>query len=115
MSGRRAEKLIGEVAALGRVQQSLESLTDRQVGQLMFNHVWEALPMASSAMSISIEATHRLFRSQAGARGEHELLNNPENLPDCPQCKRPMLHYVGIGEADYRYCEACRYKIEEQQ
>jgi hypothetical protein len=40
---RSANELIGEVASLGRIQQGLESLSDRQVGQLMFDRVWDEL------------------------------------------------------------------------
>ena len=116
---RSANELIGEVASLGGIQQGLESLSDRQVGQLMFDRVWDELPMVSGCLGIAIEATERLFRSRAGARGEHEELNDIEHLPGCPLCGEAMLHYIGIGEPDYRKCNVCACKIpesaEEQQ
>jgi formate dehydrogenase maturation protein FdhE len=113
MRVRNAKELIGEVASLGGIQQSLESLTDRQIGQLMFDRVWNEVPMISGALGIVIEATERLFRSPAGVRGEHEEFNDIEHLPDCPLCGEAMLHYVGIGEPDFRKCNVCACKIPE--
>ncbi len=113
MTVRGAKELISEVAALGRMQQNLKSLTDRQIGQKCFDVVWEQLPMVSGALAIVIEGTERLFRSQAGARGEHEVLNDIDRLPLCPLCGEAMLHYIGIGEPDHQKCNVCGHKIEE--
>lgn len=64
-------------------------------------------------MSISIEATHRLFRSLGGASIGEKRLNDPHTtLPRCPQCGESMLRYFGIDEPDYQRCVAlkCGYK-----
>lgn len=112
---RSAKELIGEVAALGRVQQSLESLTDRQIGQLVWNDVLEEVPMVSRAWGIASEAAERLFRSTTGARYPEEALNHIERLPDCPLCGSPMLRFIGFGEPDYKKCEGCSSKFSEEQ
>jgi hypothetical protein len=114
---RRSEQdVLRSLSSTGKLQRNLESLSDRQVGQLMFDKVWEAVPMTSPAMSISIEATERLFRSQAGARTEEEVFNHPDKLQVCPDCGQPMLlRYVGIGEPDYSRCESCGRQFEERQ
>lgn len=113
MNGRSAKELLGEVASLGRIQQRLESMTDRQVGQKVWTDVLNELPMDSHTWGIAAEAAERLFRSQGGVRGEHEEFNDIENLPVCPMCRGNMFHHVGIAEPDYRKCESCGYKVQE--
>lgn len=102
------------IVATGEIQR-LQRLSDRQVGQLMFDHVWDALKRVSLAMTIGIEATERLFRSPAGARCRNEVFNHPDKLPDCPKCGEPKMHLVGIGEPDYLLCvsKASAHKIAE--
>jgi hypothetical protein len=109
----REARILGRLCGAGRLQGDIESLTDRQIGQLMFDVVWDALELVSPAMSISIEATYRLLRSPAGARAELEVLNDLDNLPDCPRCGESMLHYIGIGEPDYLRCTDCGFKRPE--
>jgi len=113
MTVRCAKELICEVASLGRVQQSLESMSDRQIGQLMFDHIWDSLPMASAGLCVVEEATERLFRSEAGVRQKNEVMNDLNTLPDCPLCRGVMFHRVGFREADHLMCEGCGCKIPE--
>jgi hypothetical protein len=42
--GRKVEDALG--VATGRLGRELETLTDRQVGQLVLNAVWDWLPIA---------------------------------------------------------------------
>jgi formate dehydrogenase maturation protein FdhE len=113
MTGRNAKELVSEVAALGRVQQNLGSMSDRQLAQLCSDHLWDSFPMASAALCVLAEVTERLFRSQAGARQKNEVMNDLETLPKCPLCRGVMFHRVGFGEADYAKCEVCGCKIPE--
>lgn len=108
-------RVVDSLVASGEIGGRLRDLTDRQVGQLMFDVVWHELGLVSPAMSICTEATERLFWSQAGARAESDEFNHLNNLPICPRCGSDMLRYVGIDEPDYRLCTllACRHKIEE--
>ncbi len=100
------------LAVAGRRQHELLSCTDRQIGQLMFDHLWDEFELASAAMSIGMEATHRLFRSSAGERKPDEVLNDPDELPTCPRCGQPMLHYIGDGEPDYRKCTSLKCELK---
>lgn len=109
-----SERVIGGLCATGSLQGKLQTLTDKQVGQLMFREVWEALPLASPAMSISIEATHRLYRSPGGASTGEKRLNDPHTtLPRCLHCAEPMLRYIGIDEPDFQRCTSlrCNHKV----
>ena len=104
-----SERVIGALGVTGFLQKRLHELGDRQVGQLMFDEVWEVLPLASPAMSITMEATHRLFRSPGGASTGETRLNDPHTtLQRCPRCGEPMMRYFGIGEPDYQRCVAVK-------
>jgi hypothetical protein len=74
----------------------------------MFDEVWEVLPLVSPAMTITVEATHRLFRSPGQATTGEQQFNAPDALPRCPRCKEPMMRYFGIGEPDYQRCMALK-------
>lgn len=99
----------------GDVGRRLRDLSDRQIGQLMFDYVGDDFCFGSPQGSICSEATERLFRSPAGARADNEEFNNLNELPACPRCGSDMLHFVGIDEPDYRLCTGieCQHKIEE--
>jgi hypothetical protein len=94
-------------------------MTDRQVGQLVWNDVLDEVPMACRAWGIAAEAAERLFRSKAGTRLPEEVLNDINNLPECSLCGGEMLHFIGLGEPDFKRCERCGSKIpkstEEQR
>lgn len=111
------ERVIERLCVAGGLQQRLEELNDRQVGQLMFDVVWDEFEIASPAFTITLEATHRLFRSSGGASTGEKRINDPGHLPSCPKCGEDMMHFIGIDEPDYRRCVSlvCRLKIEEPQ
>lgn len=46
-SERPMKRVIEGLCAAGSIQARLEELADRQLGQLMFDVVWEALPLVS--------------------------------------------------------------------
>jgi hypothetical protein len=101
----------------GELSGRLRDMSDKQVGQLVFDVVIDDVPLVNPAMSVAVEASERLFRSPAGARATHEVFNDPDMLPRCPRCHHPMMHFIGIDEPDYQECVAldCGYKIEEHR
>lgn len=107
------QRVVAAFFRCGEVGSHLSSLTDRQIGQLVFDVVWDELGLVSPALSICIEAIERLFRSPAGARPEGKRFNDINNLPACPVCEEDMLHYVGIDEPDYDQCSSvtCGHKV----
>jgi hypothetical protein len=111
-SDQPVERATIALGATGALQERLPDLNDRQIGQLMFDIVWDELPLVSPAMTITTEATHRLFRSPGGASTGEQQFNAPDSLQCCPQCGEPMMRYFGIGEQDYQRCVAlkCGYK-----
>jgi hypothetical protein len=113
----RRERIIESFFRSGNVGARLTQLSDRQIGQLMFDLVGDNFGFGSPEASISNEATERLFRSKAGARAENEEFNNLNELPACPWCGSDMLHFVGIDEPDFRRCTSvgCRHKIKESR
>ncbi len=113
--GQSEQNSLRALVTTGKLMRDLEALSDRQIGQLMFDVVWDVLDMVSPAFSISAEASERLFRSPSGSRDPDEVLNDPDKLPDCPICGQPMMRYIGIGEPDYLKCVTvgCGHRIVE--
>jgi hypothetical protein len=114
-SGNLRERAVDSLFGYCELGRRLPGLTDRQVGQLVFDFVLDDLVLVSPAMSLSMEASERLFRSSAGARTTARF-NVPGQLPICPRCGEEMMRYVGLGQSDYRQCVSlkCGYKIEER-
>lgn len=97
--------------------ERMRSLSDRQVGQLMFDHIGDEYAFGSPETAICNEATQRLFRSPAGARSIDEFFNDPHMLPLCPRCGEAMMRFVGIGEPDYLECVStrCGYAMQNDE
>jgi len=55
------ERIVGSLLAAARLKQSLAALTDAEVGQLMFERVWNVVDVFSPEMAICQEATERLL------------------------------------------------------
>jgi hypothetical protein len=101
-----------ELLLTGELMKKVQELTDRQIGQLVFDTVWDHIPLASTAMSVIAEATHRLFRSPGGSTVGEKRLNDPHDLLPCPKCGEPMMFFFGIDEPDFKQCVSlkCAYK-----
>lgn len=97
---------IGVLWAAGVLDKYLTQLTDRQVGQLMFDHVGRDLGIAQPEAAICGQATQRLFRSENG-----RLEEEPPRRPPCPECGSEMLLHFGIDEPDFFQCVylGCEY------
>jgi hypothetical protein len=111
-SERPVEQVIGGLGVTGVLQEKLQELNDRQIGQLCWDYVWDVLPIVSPAMAITMEATHRLFRSPGRESTGEQQFNAPDSLQCCPQCGEPMMQHVGLDEPDIRRCTAlgCGHK-----
>jgi hypothetical protein len=106
------ERVTTALGVTGVLQARLQELNDRQIGQLCWDYVWDVLPIVSPAMVITMEATHRLYRSPGQASVGERRMNDPSYLPRCPKCGEPMMSYIGIDEPNFQRCTSlrCAYK-----
>lgn len=58
------ERVVGSLLMAARLQKRLSVLTDEAIGQLMFEHVWNAITVFSPEMTICEVATQRLLRKR---------------------------------------------------
>lgn len=95
----------------GLLDKRLAELTDRQVGQLLAEHVGHDLGIFMPEMMICNQATHRLFRSPGGILTPEDTEMQSKHRP-CPQCGEDMMLVIGIDEPDYWECTRikCGYK-----
>lgn len=101
------QRCVGTLLAAGVLDRHLDALSDRQVGQLMFDEVGNDLGIAQPEATICHQATRRLFRSEGGRLEEEPLLRSP-----CPRCGNEMLPHYGIDEPVFYQCVylACGHK-----
>ena len=97
------ERLLGALFVAGVLDMRLSQLTDRQIGQLMFDHFRNDLEILLPETTICDHATRRLFRS-AGGRLTAEDIEKPRQGPACPKCRNEMLLHYGIDEPDFLEC-----------
>jgi hypothetical protein len=102
-SKRPFERVVGTLFLAGILKERLARLTDRQVGQLMLDLVWNQLGLLDPEMTICQHATQRLFRSTGGNLTAEEI-ERQEQRPACPMCGSEMIHNFGIDEPDYVEC-----------
>lgn len=106
-----------DLLATAACQQSLRKRTDKQIGQLVYDYVWNELDLSTAAMAVAVEATHRLYRSSGGPSIGEPRLNEPDCLAVCPSCGSDMLRRIGIDEPDYYVCTAlgCGNKVTKRE
>jgi hypothetical protein len=102
-SERPFARVVGTLFVAGLLKERLARLTDRQVGQLMLDLVWNQLGVLDPEMTICQHATQRLFRSSGGNLTAEEI-EMQEQRPACPMCGSEMVHNFGIDEPDYLEC-----------
>jgi ribosomal protein S27AE len=93
---------VGMLLAAGVLDRHLDALSDKQVGQLMFDHVGRDLGIVQPEATICNQATQRLFRSEIGC-----LEDDGKVQPDrasCPKCGNEALLHYRIDEPDFRQC-----------
>jgi hypothetical protein len=58
------ERVVGALCVAGILTHRLTLLSDREIGQLVFDYVWTELRWSSPQMAICEEAAQRLSRSK---------------------------------------------------
>jgi hypothetical protein len=88
----------------------LDGLSDRQIGQLLFDFCWAECYFNSPELTIVTQAIDRLRRSTRGAVTNEEA--QVKQQPVCPKCGNEMFLHYGIDEPDFWLCDrvACRHK-----
>jgi len=105
------ERLVGTLLVAGLLDMRLAQLTDRQIGQLMFDHFGNDLGILLPETTICDHATRRLFRSAGGSLTTEDM-EKQRQRPACPKCGGEMLLHYGIDEPDFVECVllSCRHK-----
>lgn len=80
-SNNRFERCFGSLLTAGRLERHLATLSDRQIGQLMFDYVGGNLGVFQPEATICQHAIRRLFRSAGGRI----------TVEDFSQCELPAL------------------------
>jgi hypothetical protein len=100
------------VAVDSALTDRLDELSDRQIGQLLFDFCWTAFYLASPELTIITQAIDRLRRSTGGVITKEEAQDSLEQRSVCPKCGNEMYLHYGIDEPDFWRCDyvACRHK-----
>jgi hypothetical protein len=90
----------------------LNGLSDRQIGQLLFEFCWPELYVDGPELIIVTQAIDRLRRSTGGVITKEEAQENLGPQPVCPKCGNEMFLHYGIDEPDFWLCDyvSCRHK-----
>ena len=90
----------------------LNELSDRQIGQLLFDFCWPELYVDGPELIIVTHAIDRLRRSMGGAATNEEAEQSLKQQPVCPKCGNEMFLHYGIDEPDFWRCDRvdCRHK-----
>ena len=96
----------------GALSDRLNELSDRQIGQLLFDFCWSELYVDGPELTIVTQAIDRLRRSTGGVVTNEEAQDNLKQQPVCPKCGNEMFLHYGIDEPDFWLCDyaACRHK-----
>jgi hypothetical protein len=100
------------VAVDSTLSDRLNGLSDRQIGQLLFDFCWAECYFASPELSIVTQAIDRLRRSTGGGIPNEEAEESRKQQPVCPKCGTEMFLHYGIDEPDFWLCDyvACRHR-----
>jgi hypothetical protein len=79
----------------------LNGLSDRQIGQLLFDFCRAECCFNSPELTIVTKAIDRFRRSTGGAVTNEEAQVNLKQQPACPKCGSEMFLHYGIDEPDY--------------
>ena len=96
----------------GALSDRLNGLSDRQIGQLLFDFCWPELYVDGPELIIVTHAIDRLRRSTGGVITNEEAHGNLKQQPICPKCGNEMFLHYGINESDFWLCDyaACQHK-----
>ncbi len=88
----------------GTLKKHLARLRDRQIGQLLWDHLLPELRVFGPEEAICEDAVKRLVRSGGGPwREQDDSLTNPAT-PPCPVCGSDTFYHIGIDEPDFLLC-----------
>jgi hypothetical protein len=109
---RRPIDQLRALAVGGTLSDRLNGLSDRQIGQLLFDFCWPELYVDGPELIIVTQAIDRLRRSPGRAVTNEEAQDNLKQQPGCPKCGNEMFLHFGIDEPDFWLCDrvACRRK-----
>jgi hypothetical protein len=96
------ERVVGALFVAVILDMRLGQLTDRQIGQLMFDYFGHDLGILLPETTICDHATRRLFRSAGGSFTTEDW--EKQRQRPCPRCGNEMLPHVGIDGPDFRQC-----------
>ena len=96
----------------GALGDRLNGLSDRQIGQLLFDFCWPELYVDGPELIIVTQAIDRLRRSTGGMITKEEVQESLKQQPFCPKCGNEMFLHYGIDEPDFWLCDyvACQHK-----
>ncbi len=97
----------------GALSDRLNGLSDRQIGQLLFDFCWPELYADGPELVIVTQGIDRLRRSTGGTITNEQAQENLGPQPVCPKCGNEMFLHYGIDEPDFWLCDRvdCRHKI----
>src|ERR1039457_4163152 len=96
----------------GALSDRLDGLSDRQIGQLLFDFCWPELYVDGPELIIVTQAIDRLRRSTGGVITSEEAQDNLTQQPVCPKCGNEMFLHYGIDEPNFWLCDCatCQHK-----
>jgi hypothetical protein len=71
----RFERVVGTLCVAGLLKERLDAVSDRAVGQLMFDYVWNDMNALSPELAICEVATDRLLNSSSYVKTKKENPN----------------------------------------
>jgi hypothetical protein len=98
------EHVVCTLWVAGTFKRRLAQLTDRQIGQLLWDHVLDELTLFGPDAAICEHAVRRLFRSEGGSWKDKDKSVMDEDTPPCPACGSETVHHIGIDEPDFLLC-----------
>lgn len=110
-SPRPIDRLTSVILA-GKLSERLNGLSDRQIGQLVFDFCWADLHVSGPELIICTHAIDRLRRSAGGGIRKEEVRESLKQRPSCSKCGNEMFLHYGIDEPDFWLCDlvGCRRK-----
>jgi len=109
--------VVDRLTAMGlgnTLRDRLNAMSDRQIGQLIFDFCWAQMYVDGPELSLVTQAIDRLRRSPGGGITFEEADERLKQRPVCPKCGcvEMYLHY-GIDEPDFWQCDyvSCSHKI----
>jgi hypothetical protein len=91
----------------------LNGLSDRQIGQLLFDFCWPEFYVDGPELIIVTQAIDRLRRSPGRAVTNEEAQDNLKQRPLCRKCGNEMFLHYGIDEPDFWLCDWVDCRAQE--